>query len=51
MKNVILQINETAINKSFDSANNIFDEFRLFSSGIFFDVFDWITSISNDFLK
>ena len=46
-----LQIDESAINETFASTNNIFDEFRIVSSSLFLQVFDWITSISENFLK
>ena len=46
-----LQIDESAINETFASTNNIFDEFRMLSSSLFFQIFDWITSISENFLK
>jgi len=46
-----LQIDESAINETFASTNNVFDEFRIFSSNLFFQIFDWITSISENFLK
>ncbi len=51
MKKVVLQINESTINQSFESTNNLFDEFRIISSSLFFEIFDWITSISENFLK
>ena len=51
MKHIPLQIDESTINETFASTNNIFDEFREFSSGLFLQVFDWITSISESFLK
>ena len=46
-----LQIDESAINETFASTNNIFDEFRIVTSSLFFHIFDWITSISENFLK
>jgi len=46
-----LQIDEAAINESFESTNNIFDSFRIFSSDLFLQLLDWITSISENFLK
>ncbi|MBT6468105.1 MAG: hypothetical protein HOK63_00415 [Thaumarchaeota archaeon] len=46
-----LQIDESAINETFASTNNVFDEFRIFSSSLFLQIFDWITSISENFLK
>ena len=36
MKESILQINESVINETFGSTNNIFDEFRMLSSSLFF---------------
>ena len=46
-----LQVDESAINETFSSTNNIFDEFRMLTSGLFLQIFDWITSISENFLK
>ena len=46
-----LQIDESAINETFASTNNAFDEFRMLSSNLFLQIFDWITSISENFLK
>ena len=46
-----LQIDESAINETFASTNNVFDEFRILSSSLFLQIFDWITSISENFLK
>ncbi|HSG84402.1 MAG: hypothetical protein ACE5RQ_02925 [Nitrosopumilus sp.] len=51
MKNLVLQINETAINKSFESTNNVFDQFRLFTSSVFSQVLEGITMMSENFLK
>jgi hypothetical protein len=51
MEKQSLQIDESTINETFASTNNIFDEFREFSSSLFLQVFDWITSISENFLK
>ncbi|WP_179361926.1 hypothetical protein [Nitrosopumilus oxyclinae] len=51
MKESMLQIDESAINETFASTNNIFDEFRMLSSSLFLQIFDWITSISDNFLK
>lgn len=51
MKNLVLQINETAINESFASTNNIFDQFRLFTSSVFSQVLEGITMMSENFLK
>lgn len=50
MKNLDLQISETAINESFESANNIFDQFKLPTS-IFSQVLEGITVVSENFLK
>jgi hypothetical protein len=47
----VLQIDEAAINETFVSTNNIFDSFRIFSSELFLQVLDWVTSISENFLK
>lgn len=51
MKESILQIDESAINETFASTNNILAEFVMLSPSLFFQIFDWITSISNNFLK
>jgi hypothetical protein len=51
MKETVLQISESAINKTFESTNNVFDSFRIFSSELFLQVFEGITSISENFLK
>jgi hypothetical protein len=51
MKPPTLQIDEATINETFASTNNVFDEFREITSGLFFQVFDWITPISENFLK
>lgn len=51
MKEYTLQIDESAINETFASTNNVFDEFRMFTSSLFFQIFDWITSISDNILK
>ncbi len=51
MKNLDLQISETAINESFESANNIFDQFKLPTSSIFSQVLEGITVVSENFLK
>ena len=47
----VLQIDEAAINESFESTNNIFDSFRIFSSDLFLQILNWVTSISENFLK
>ena len=51
MEKSTLQINESAINETFASTNNIFDEFRMFTSSLFLQILDWITSISDNVLK
>jgi len=51
MINSVLQISESAINESFESTNNIFDEFRVFTSSLFSQIMDWIAVISQNFLK
>ena len=51
MKNGRLQVDETAINESFDSANNVFDEFREFSSGLFSQIMDLITPMFQNLLN
>lgn len=51
MKEHALQIDESGINETFASTNNIFDEFRMFTSSLFFQIFDWIVSISDNVLK
>ncbi|NQV39445.1 MAG: hypothetical protein HQ505_02730 [Nitrosopumilus sp.] len=51
MKEHTLQIDESVINETFASTNNVFDEFRMFTSSLFLQIFDWITSISDNVLK
>jgi len=51
MIDIVLQISESTINKSFESTNNVFDEFRLFTSSLFSQIMDWIIIISQNFLK
>jgi len=46
-----LQIDESAINETFASTNNILGEFQMLSSSLFLQIFNWITSISENFLK
>jgi hypothetical protein len=46
VREYVLQIDEDAINETFASTNNIFDEFRIFTSSIFSQVFDLITSLT-----
>jgi len=46
-----LQIDESAINETFESTNSVFDEFRILTSSLFNEIFGWITSISENFLK
>jgi len=48
---MLLQIDESTINETFSSTNNIFDEFRELSSALFLQVFDWITSIIENLIK
>ena len=45
MNNTIIQINETAINESFEPVNNVLGEFETFSSNLFSQIMDWITPI------
>ena len=45
MNNTIIQINETAINESFEPVNNILGEFETFSSNLFSQIMGWITPI------
>lgn len=51
MKNNHLQIDENAINESFATPNNLFDEFRIFSSKIFTQVSEIIGEIAQNFLR
>ncbi|WP_179360036.1 hypothetical protein [Nitrosopumilus cobalaminigenes] len=51
MNKIALQIDETKINETFESTNNIFDEFRELSSSLFLQVFDWITSITENLIN
>lgn len=51
MINSVLQISESVINESFESTNNVFDEFRLFTSSLFSQIIDWITVVSQSLLK
>lgn len=46
-----LQIDENSINESFETTNNLFDSFRIFSSEIFVKVSEWIGEITQNFLK
>ena len=50
MNKIVLQIDETKINETFASTNNVFDEFRELSSSLFLQVFDWITSITENLI-
>ena len=43
MNNTVIQINETAINESFEPVNNSFGGFEEFSSNLFFQIMDWVT--------
>lgn len=47
----VLQISETAINESFESTNSFFDQFRLFTSSLFFQIMDEITMIIQNLTK
>ena len=51
MRKDVLQINEDSINESFATTNNVFDEFRIFTSNLFSQITDWITLMFQDFLK
>lgn len=51
MNHIELQIDESTINETFASTNNIFDEFRIFTSSLFLEIFSWITSVTDNFLK
>ena len=46
-----LQINEDAINESFESTNDVFDGFRIFTSDLFVQITDWINEILGNLLK
>jgi hypothetical protein len=43
VNNTIIQINETAINESFEPVNDSFEGFEEFSTNIFFQIMDWVT--------
>jgi len=45
MNDTIFQINEDAINESFNPVNNAFEEFQTFSSNLFSQIMDWFSSI------
>jgi len=45
VNNTIIQINETAINESFEPVNNVLGEFETFSSNLFSQIMGWITPI------
>jgi len=47
----VLQISESAINESFESTNNIFDQFRLFTSSLFSQIMDEITMLLQNLVK
>ena len=51
VREYILQIDEDAINETFASTNNIFDEFRMFTSSLFLQILDGIMSILDNVLK
>ena len=51
MKNSILQINETSVNETFKSINDFFEGFQTFSSNLFLQIMDWITSMIQNFPK
>jgi len=51
MKDIILQINKFPIIESFDSTNNMFEEFREFTSELFFQIMDIITTAFQSFVK
>ena len=49
MRNLVLQINETAINESFKPINELLAEFRTLSSNLFSQIMDWFTLILQNF--
>jgi len=49
MKSMFLQINESSINQSFKTTNNLFEEFKVLTSNIFFQIMDWISSMLGNF--
>ncbi|WP_185736635.1 hypothetical protein [Candidatus Nitrosopumilus sp. SW] len=51
MKIDSLQINENAINESFETTNNLFDSFRILSSEIFAQFSEFIGEFAQNFLK
>ena len=51
MNSLDLQIDENAINGSFESTNNVFDGFRIFTSDLFLQITDWVNTILENFLN
>ncbi|AJM92645.1 hypothetical protein NPIRD3C_1433 [Nitrosopumilus piranensis] len=51
MKINFFQIDENSINESFETTNNLFEEFRILSSKIFIQVSEFIGDITQNFLK
>ncbi len=42
MDHMIIPVNETAINETFESINNSFEGFQEFSSDLFFQIINWV---------
>ncbi len=51
MNHAIIPINETAINQLFEPVNNLFKEFQTFSSDLFSQIIDWVSTMIENFLK
>ncbi len=51
MNNTIIQINENEFNESLEPINNVFEEFEIFSSELFSQIMDSITTMLENFLK
>ncbi len=47
----VLQINETSMNESFEPINGLFEEFRVFSSDLLFQVTDWIALTAQSLIE
>jgi len=42
MDHMIIPVNETAINETFEPINNSFEVFQEFSSDLFFQIINWV---------
>ena len=45
MKETILQLGDNMLGESFESTNNIFEEFKTLSSELFFQIIDIFTAL------